>query len=140
MPKGAKTKTKKVKDDEYTSAKPRGLATKGLTKKALAAYSKRIEHEAVIAEEKSLQEKLKTKDMYREYVPISIVAVYFKLIEKIARETYIKIHSIMPESVAYAKQGDTEGLEKFIQDEIKNVFKSNIRDTLNEIKKDGYKI
>ena len=136
-----KGKAKDLKEkDEYTSVVPKGMHTKGLTKEALKAYSKKIVYEAKISEEKSLQEQLKTKDLYREYVPVSILSVYFKLIEKIAQDTYIKIHSIMPECTAYAKQNDAQGLEKLIQNEIKNVFEVNIRETLKEINKDGYKI
>jgi len=133
-------KSKVVKDIEPEDFRAQDkFYTKNLVGKAKKAYYQKVISESEIATEKVLQEQLKTKDLYKEYVPVSILSVYFKLIEKIAQDTYIKVHSIIPECIAYSKQGDTDGFERFIQNEIKAVFEVNIKETHDEIKKDGYK-
>ena len=102
-----------------------------------AHYAKTIT-EYSISEEKLLQEQLKTKEQYKEYILIDSLSVYFKLIEKIAKDTYIKIHSIIPEISALAKQNKTDDLEQFLLREVKNIFEVNIRETKKEINKDGF--
>jgi len=132
-----KVKTKDIELKEFR--KQDKFYTRNLVGEAEEAYFAKVISESKIAAEKVLQEQLKTKELYKDYVPVSILAVYFKLIEKIAQDVYIKIHSIMPECLAYSKQDNTETLERFIQSEIKNVFEVNIRETKSEIQKDGYK-
>ena len=136
-----KGKAKDLDDFDFKELREQdSFYTKDLQGKAKEAYYAKVISESEIAAQKSLQEQLKTKDLYRDYVPVELLSVYFKLIEKIAKDTYIKIHSIMPEAIAYAKQNDAEGLERFIQNEIKNVFEVNITETKKEIKSEGYKL
>ena len=105
---------------------------------AMQAHYEKAVIERKIAEEKLLQNQLHTKEQYKEYISIDSLAVYFKLIEKIAKDTYIKIHSILPEVIAYAKQNNTDELEQFMLREIKNIFETNIIETKKEINKDGF--
>jgi len=105
---------------------------------AMQAHYEKAVIERKTAEEKLLQVQLKTKELYKEYISIDSLAIYFKLFEKNMRDIYTKVDSIIPEIVSKAKLNKTNELSQFIKKEIRIIAEGNIRETKTEINKDGF--